>query len=70
MVHDHEKSSWTTKLSCGVYPEHEGDGEEGEDDEADRPDEDARHDARHHAVRRVDLGTYQCIRWKRPFKMR
>ena len=38
-----------------VDPEHEGDGEKRKDDEADRPDQDARHDARHHAVRRVDL---------------
>ena len=51
----------TTKFGGGVYPEHEGDGEEGEDDEADCPDEDARHDARHHAGRRVDLGMYQHL---------
>ena len=43
-------------LVGGFYPQHDGDGEQGEDEQADRPDQDARHDARRHAVRRVHLG--------------
>ena len=44
-----------SRFGGGVDPEHEGDGEKREDDEADRSNQDARHDACHHAVRRVDL---------------
>ena len=51
-----------SRLDGGIDPEHEGDGEDDEDDEADRPNQDARHDAGHHAVRCVDLRVYkQCL---------